>query len=331
MALGLLAPDEAPQRQRSSLRLPLTGVALLLVLGTLAIAVLGGIVGEQHGGSCSASSAPAALPAPGTAGTTLQGRVSWFGGPHDPTSGPTTADGKPVSDPGIAVYDTATLNGYWLVRFPNGRAAVLQQTDIGPAPWTGRVLDVLYSALPHIGYTEQDFPTDSQITAKYLGTTPNAAHLAAAGSPVTSTAQCSSTAGNGSVASIVAAANLLESMHVPYNYGGGHVTPARPTAGQEGSYAGLDCSSSVSFVLQHAGINVETMDSTGFMTWGEPGPGRSVTIYANPGHVFMSIAGRAFGTSGFGHPAAGTGPAWFTVNPERAYLGLFVARHPPGL
>jgi hypothetical protein len=332
MALGLLAPDEAPKRHRSSLRLPLTGAALLLVLGTLAIAVLGGIVGEQPGSSCSASSAPAALPAPGTAGTTLQGRVSWFGGPHDPTSGPTTADGKPVSDPGIAVYDTATLNGYWWVSFPNGRAAVLQQTDIGPAPWTGRMLDVLYSALPYIGYTEQDFPTDSQITAKYLGIAPNAARLAVtAGSSLASTAQCSFTSGDGSAASIAAAANLLESMHVPYNYGGGHITPARPTGGLEGSYAGLDCSSSVSFVLQHAGIKVETLTSTGFMTWGEPGPGTQVTLYANTGHVFMKIGARYFGTSGFGHTAAGTGPAWFTGTPGPAYLATFVARHPPGL
>jgi hypothetical protein len=332
MALGLLAPDETPQRQRSSLRLPFTGALLILVLGMLGIVVVGGMLAGQSGSPCSATPAPAALPAPGTAGTTLQGKVSWFGGPHDSSAGPTTASGKPVTIPGIAVYDTATLDGYWWVSFPNGHAVVFQQTDVGPAPWTGRVLDVLYSALPYIGYTEQDFPTDGQITAKYLGNTSQAAHLAVgAGSSVTSTTQCAFTGGDGSAASIAAAANLLESMHVPYNYGGGHITPARPTAGQEGSYAGLDCSSSVSFVLQHAGIRVETLTSTGFMTWGEPGPGAQVTLYANTGHVFIKIGGRYFGTSGFGHPAAGTGPAWFTTNPSPEYLATFVARHPPGM
>jgi hypothetical protein len=332
MATALRTPEGPPAPLAPPTRAPLLGLLGAFILFAVAIAVIGGLVGQPPRGSCAAS-APVPLPAPGTGGSVLSGAVSWFGGPHDPSSGPTTADGKPVSDPGIAVYDTATLNGYWSVRFPNGRTAVFQQTDIGPAPWTGRVLDVLYSALPYVGYTEASFPTGAQITATYLGTGSHAAALAVtAGSP-SPAAECATAAGrgDGSLASVIAAADLLESMHVPYNYGGGHVTPARPTAGQEGSYLGLDCSSAVSFVLQHAGVNVETMDSTGFMTWGEPGPGQSVTLYANPGHVFMIIAGRAFGTSGFGHPAAGTGPAWFTVKPEPAYLALFVARHPPGL
>lgn len=331
MATALRAPERPPAPQPLPTRTPLLGLLAGLVVFAVAIAVLGGLAGQQPSGSC-ATSVPASAPAPGTGGSVLRGAVSWFGGPHDPSSGPTTADGKPVSDPGIAVYDTATLNGYWWVRFPNGRSAVFQQTDVGPAPWTGRVLDVLYSALPDVGYTEADFPTGARITATYLGTGPQAAGLAVRASSAVPVADCAAAGvGDGSVASVIAAADLLESMHVPYNYGGGHITPARPTAGQEGSYPGLDCSSVVSFVLQHAGIAVETMTSTGFMSWGESGPGAQVTLYANTGHVFMKIAGRYFGTSGFGHPAAGTGPAWFAVNPEPAYLALFVARHPPGL
>ena len=131
---------------------------------------------------------------------------------------------------------------------------------------------------------------------------------------------------------MLAAANLLASMHIPYSYGGGHITPARPTLGLGGAPpVGLDCSASVSFVLQHAGINVPTMVSGDFETWGDPGPGQYVTLYANSWHIFMKIGDRYFGTSGFGHPAAGTGPAWFTVDPSPAYLALFVQRHPPGL
>ncbi len=331
MAVAAPAPDQTPSHRPYSFRTPVVGLLLLTILATIGIAVLGGLLGRQRVGSCLSGAASVPLPAPGTTGTFLQGMVSWFGGPHDSTAGPTTASGKPVTIPGIAVYDTATLGGYWWVHFSNGHALVLQQTDIGPAPWTGRVLDVLYSALPYTGYSEADFPTDSTITAKYLGTSPQVARLAVTAiSTPGSTAECSPT-GDGSVASIAVAANLLESMHVPYNYGGGHITPARPTAGQEGSYPGLDCSSSVSFVLQHAGIKVETLTSTGFMTWGEPGPGKQVTLYANAGHVFMKIGKRDFGTSGFGHPAAGTGPAWFTVNPSPGYLTTFVARHPPGM
>jgi hypothetical protein len=104
-----------------------------------------------------------------TPGSILRGKVSWFGGPNDPTSGPTTASGSPISAGGIAVYNEATLGGYWQVTFPNGRTEVLKQTDIGPAPYTGRVVDVAYSSLAGAGYTEGNFPTNGSVQAVYLG------------------------------------------------------------------------------------------------------------------------------------------------------------------
>ena len=125
---------------------------------------------------------------------------------------------------------------------------------------------------------------------------------------------------------VAAAADRLDRMRLPYVWGGGHVTPA-----PDNPFPGLDCSSSVSWVLQHAGLSLPTMVAGDFMSYGQPGPGKQVTIYANPGHVFMSIGGRFFGTSGFGHPAAGTGPAWFTRQPDAGYLAGFTQRHPPGL
>jgi hypothetical protein len=140
--------------------------ALALVVG---VAIVAAILGTGPSACQPPAGAPAGVPAPGTNGGELRGRVSWFGGPRDASTGPTTASGLPVTRPGIAVYNTQTLRGYWWVRFPNGRAAILEQTDIGPAPWTGRVLDVLYSALPALGYSEQGFPTDGQIVAAYLG------------------------------------------------------------------------------------------------------------------------------------------------------------------
>lgn len=141
--------------------------------------------------------------------------------------------------------------------------------------------------------------------------------------------------GNGSAHAVFAAANALHAMRVPYNYGGGHVTPARPGPGADGPFDGLDCSSAISWVLQHAGINLPTLDSTHFMTWGDPGPGQAVTLYANPTHIIMSITVgdqvRYFGTSEFGHPEQGTGPAWFSRPVSAGYLAGFVQRHPPGL
>jgi hypothetical protein len=141
--------------------------------------------------------------------------------------------------------------------------------------------------------------------------------------------------GDGSAQAVFAAASALQALRVPYNYGGGHVTPARPGPGADGSFDGLDCSSSVSWVLQDAGVDVATLDSTSFMSWGQPGPGRAVTLYARPDHIIMSVLvdgrPRYFGTSGFGHPERGGGPAWFTRPVSAAYLAGFVQRHPPGL
>ena len=273
-----------------------------------------------------------------TQGLTISGYTSTFAD-HDTASG-IPADG---ARPGIAILDMTTLGGYWKVTYPNGHTLVLQQIDVGPAPDLGpapehRVVDTDTAAATAAGYTPASFPTDrGLVSATYLGRDPRLAALNGqvvdAGLPSGSDgAGCMPSAPAAGVAgSVGGAADQLAAMHVPYNYGGGHTTPARPTAGQDGPFAGLDCSSSVSWVLQHAGIRLTTMTSGELMTWGDPGPGTTVTIYANPGHVFMKIKGRYFGTSGFGHPAAGTGPAWFTTDPSPGYLAGFVARHPPGL
>jgi hypothetical protein len=102
-------------------------------------------------------------------GSLLAGAMSWFGGPHDPTAGTGTASGQPTSVPGIAVYDQHTLGGWWLLKAPNGNIGIVQQTDIGPAPSTGRKFDYTYSLLPLFGYSETNFPTGGQTQGYYLG------------------------------------------------------------------------------------------------------------------------------------------------------------------
>jgi hypothetical protein len=101
----------------------------------------------------------------------------------------------------------------------------------------------------------------------------------------------------------------------PYLWGGGH-----------GKWLdrGYDCSGSVSFVLASAGYLESPLASGPLMSWGEPGPGKWVTIYSHQGHVFMVVAGIRFDTSG----ASETGSRW--QNELRSTAG-FVARHPPGL
>lgn len=113
---------------------------------------------------------------------------------------------------------------------------------------------------------------------------------------------------------IIGAANEIAKF--PYVYGGGHRSFV-DTA--------YDCSGSVSYALAAAGLVKRPMVSGEFATSGEPGPGRWITIYANGGHMFMTVAGLRYDTSGRGGPL---GSRWQTT--ERSAAGLEV-RHPPGL
>jgi peptidoglycan hydrolase CwlO-like protein len=110
----------------------------------------------------------------------------------------------------------------------------------------------------------------------------------------------------------IAAANAIAM--TPYIWGGGH-------ASFESS--GYDCSGAVSYALHGGGLLESPLDSTGLETWGEPGPGKWITVYANAEHAWMIIAGLAFDTVG------GPGPRWHS-SPVDSPEG-FIARHPPGL
>jgi hypothetical protein len=91
-------------------------------------------------------------------------RGSWFGsspGWSDPSDSGLQAGGQPVSaGPGIALPDRATLGQQFAVTAPNGQTLTLPQTDIGPAKWTGRGVDINSPAAAAFGYTPKDFPTD---------------------------------------------------------------------------------------------------------------------------------------------------------------------------
>jgi cell wall-associated NlpC family hydrolase len=129
------------------------------------------------------------------------------------------------------------------------------------------------------------------------------------------------------VQAMVAAGNRLYGK--PYVYGGGHGTPLGELQ------PGYDCSSAVSFVLHSGGVfGAYAKDSTELESYGEPGPGRYITVYANSGHAFMYVAGLRFDTSFHGTdegPNEGkSGPRWrvFGHVPNWA---PWVVRHPRGL
>lgn len=112
---------------------------------------------------------------------------------------------------------------------------------------------------------------------------------------------------------IIEAGNQIA--RAPYLWGGGH-----------GKWldTGYDCSGSISFALANAGLMTGPLNSGRLMTWGKPGVGKWVTLYTNPGHVFMVVAGVRFDTSG----TKTTGSRWQAgLRPTDDY----VVRHPPGL
>ena len=91
----------------------------------------------------------------------------------------------------------------------------------------------------------------------------------------------------------------------------------------------------VSFALHGAGLLATPMASGPFMTWGRHGRGHWITVYANSGHAWGVVAGRAFDTANYGGPntPAGTGPRWRT-NPTGNLndgTGAYIVRHPAGL
>ncbi len=53
----------------------------------------------------------------------------------------------------------------------------------------------------------------------------------------------------------------------------------------------------MSYVLHAAGLLEGSMDSSEFETWGRRGLGQWITVYTNPGHAFIEIAGVRFDTS----------------------------------
>jgi peptidoglycan hydrolase-like protein with peptidoglycan-binding domain len=118
---------------------------------------------------------------------------------------------------------------------------------------------------------------------------------------------------SGVVARVIAAANRIAT--APYKYGGGH--------GQWND-SGYDCSGSVSYALHGGGLLKIALDSGQFMSWGAPGKGRHITIYANPGHAYMVINGRRYDTTG----RAQTGTRW---QPHGRSSAGYTVRHPPGL
>jgi cell wall-associated NlpC family hydrolase len=110
-----------------------------------------------------------------------------------------------------------------------------------------------------------------------------------------------------------------ELIGLPYIYGGGHAAFISP---------GYDCSGTVSFALHGADLLASPEDSSEFEGLGAKGDGRWVTVFANAGHAYMTVAGLRLDTSPAEDPANLQGPRW---RPLRQTNAGFVVRHPVGL
>jgi hypothetical protein len=116
-----------------------------------------------------------------------------------------------------------------------------------------------------------------------------------------------------------------------YLYGGAHGTPLSQLQ------PAYDCSSAVSYVLYWGGVLGRSYaeDSTELESYGEPGPGRYVSIYANAAHAFMYVGGLRFDTVekaeyDSGPNSGKPGPKW-RVSPSVPNWSTWTVRHPPGL
>jgi hypothetical protein len=279
-----------------------------------------------------------------------------YGGPGDPSSGTTGASGVSLlthadsyAELGGTSFTTATAlgglpYGTALSIDSGARSVIAYKQDIGegggPIDGHARVIDLWWRLAASLGIPYEDGrwsgtvriePVSSDCVSAGTADAPSSAR--AAGAPLISSGPRATLLPDGdasapasapaAVKGIIAAGNQIAGR--PYLYGGAHGLPLDIAAPY------YDCSSSVAHLLYGGGLLSVTSDMTSgqFESWGLPGPGRWVTIYASDGHVYMYVAGLRWDT----HNAAGAedgsnGIGWHPL--VRSDAG-FAARHPLGL
>jgi hypothetical protein len=292
-----------------------------------------------------------------------------YGGPGDPSSGTVGASGVSLlahpdsyAELGGLTFQTATAMGGLSYMTPlriswGGHSAVAYKRDFGlggsPVDGLPRVIDLWWEFASELGIPYQNGlwsgpvrigrtpPTGAgnvlgQSTLVVAPPAPQDPSACAAGSvsvvPVTSGERARLLPSGLSAAPVnappavkemIAAGNRI--VGKPYLYGGGHGLPLSEIA------PAYDCSSSVEHLLYGGGLLPVTFDAPSgtLESFGQPGPGTWVTLYASPEHVFMYVAGLRWDT----HNAAGAGDGSGGIgwHPLIRSAAGFVARHPMGL
>jgi cell wall-associated NlpC family hydrolase len=106
----------------------------------------------------------------------------------------------------------------------------------------------------------------------------------------------------------------------PYLWGGGH---------RKFKAKGYDCSGAVSYLLHAAGMLRRPLSSGPLASsWGAPGIGSWITVYANRSHTYVVVAGLRYDTSAVGESLnQGSGPRWRST--ARSSAG-YTAKYYPG-
>jgi hypothetical protein len=283
-----------------------------------------------------------------------------YGGPGDPSSGTIGASGANLdrypdsyAELGGETFQTATAMGGLPYLTPlriswAGRAAIAYKRDFGlgggPVNGLRRVIDLWWQFAGRLGIPYDDGLWSGAVrierppptgAANLLGQDAGAQAAACAtvaGVPVTAGARAqllpnglaaAPAAAPLAVKQIIAAGNQIAGR--PYVYGAAHGLPLSEAA------AAYDCSSSVEHLLYGARLLPVTYGgpSADLESFGAPGAGRWVTLYANPDHVFMYVAGLRWDTHDAAGPGDGSaGLGWHALIRDAAG---FVPRHPVGL
>jgi len=244
--------------------------------------------------------------------------------PPAPQSTSTSKTDPPGSKGGTAKVKTAT------VQTPTGRAEVAEVADPEesksfPLPASVHHRSASSPSVAGEAAVAPGAPSDAEVKRELNEM--HAVERAAAQTQrqeLTPVAGGESVGGNGTipipsgvpevVQKVIAGGNAIADF--PYIWGGGHASFIAN---------GYDCSGSVSYALAAGGLLSAPLVSGDLAAWGEPGPGRWITIYANAGHTFMDVDGMWFDTAGRSGPYASR---WLVATPP---LEGYAVRHPQGL
>jgi hypothetical protein len=323
------------------------GLALVVALGTALLTSLGaGQAPAAAGPACDSGS-----------GTSDAGRVgaTEYGGPGDPSSGTIGASGQSLlahpnsyAELGGPTFQTATAMGGLPYMTPlritwNGRSAIAYKRDFGlggpPVGGLARAIDLWWQLADSLGIPYEHGLWSGAVGIERAPATGAGNVLGQTGACAPAVADSPSHGPNAQllpdgqallpadappqVQAIIAAGNQI--VGKPYLYGAGHGLALDQIA------PAYDCSSSVEHLLYSGGLlPVNYSAPSGSLeSFGLPGPGRWVTIYASPEHVFMYVAGLRWDTHNAAGPQDGSaGIGWHPL--VRSAAG-FVERHPVGL